>query len=220
MNEKAFLGIVSGLPVFTARQVGSLVGAGYAKVYLHRLAARGSVHRLGRGFYTVHGDPMVWATHVWYPSYISLWHAFSHHGVTTQLPALIEVMAARNGSLRPVEFIRTRELWGYSAVTHGDFRIFMADLEKAVLDAIVTGRVPGDDIVAAIGKCDDGKLERYALKMDVATMKKTGYLAERAGMEMARLRKRILSDRNYVRLAGAKAGNGWRVKDDRNPDGG
>lgn len=214
MNEKAFLGIVSGLPVFTARQVGALVGAGYSKVFLHRLAGRRAIHRLGRGFYTVHDDPVVWATHVWYPSYISLWHAFSHHGVTTQLPATIEVMAGRSGSLGNVEFIRTRELWGYSAVTHGDFRIFMADLEKAVLDAVWTGRVPADDIVAAMKKCDAGKLERYALKMDVATVKKTGYLAERAGMEMARLRKRARKDRNYVRLAGAEAGNGWRVKDD------
>ncbi len=214
MNEKAFLGIVSGLPVFTARQVGALVGAGYAKVYLHRLVRRRAIHRLGRGFYTVHDDPMVWATHVWYPSYISLWHAFSHHGATTQLPATIEVMAKRSGSLGAVEFIRTRELWGYSAVTHGDFRIFMADLEKAVLDAIATGRVPEDEIVEAISKCEAGRLERYALKMDVATMKKTGYLAERAGMEMARLRKRALRDRNYARLAGAKAGNGWRVKGD------
>jgi len=214
MNEKAFLGIVSGLPVFTARQVGSLVGAGYSKTYLHRLAARGSVHRLGRGFYTVHDDPVVWATHVWYPSYISLWHAFSHHGATTQLPATIGVMAKRSGLLGNVEFIRTRELWGYSAVTHGDFRIFMADLEKAVLDAIATGRVPEDEIVEAISKCEAGRLERYALKMDVATMKKTGYLAERAGLELPRLRKRALRDRNYARLAGAKAGNGWRVKGD------
>jgi hypothetical protein len=47
VNEKAFLGIVSGLPAFTARQVGALVGAGYAKVYLHRLVRRKAVIRLG-----------------------------------------------------------------------------------------------------------------------------------------------------------------------------
>ncbi len=212
MNEKAFLGIVSGLPVFTARQVGALVGAGYAKVFLHRLVRRKAVIRLGRGFYTVHGDPMVWATHIRYPSYISLWQAFSHHGATTQLPAVIEVMAGRSGAQGNVEFIRTRELWGYSAVAYGDFRIFMADIEKAVLDAISTGRVPAEEIVEAIRKCDAGKLERYSLKMGLATMKKTGCLAERAGMEMALLRKRVSKDRNYVRLDGAEAGNGWRVK--------
>ena len=212
MNEKAFLRLVEGLPVFTARQVGSLVGAGYSKTYLHRLAGRGSVHRLGRGFYTVHEDPMVWATHIWYPSYISLWRAFSHHGVTTQLPAVVEVMAKKTGSLGAVVFMRTNEMWGYSAISYSDFRIFLADLEKAVLDAIATSRVPEDDIVAAIRKCESGKLERYALKMDVATMKKTGYLAERAGLELPRLRKRALRDRNYVQLAGAVAGNGWRVK--------
>lgn len=214
MNEKAFLGIVSRLPVFSARQVGALVGAGYAKVYLYRLARRGSVTRLGRGLYTVHEDPMVWATHIRYPSYISLWRAFNHHGATTQLPAVIEVMAARGGSLQNVELIRTGALWGFSAITYGDFRIFMADLEKAVLDAAWTGRVPAEDIVRAIHRCDAGKLERYALRMDVATMKKAGYLAQEAGFKLPRLRRRALRDRNYVRLAGARAGNGWRVKGD------
>ncbi|MBM4250022.1 MAG: hypothetical protein FJ149_11485 [Euryarchaeota archaeon] len=214
MNEKAFLGTVSGLPAFTARQVGALVGAGYAKVYLHRLARRGSVIRLGRGYYTVHEDPMVWATHIRYPSYISLWRAFNHHGATTQLPAVIEVMGRRGGSLLNVEFIRTGELWGFSAVKYGDFRIFMADLEKAVLDAVRTGRVPAEDIVAAIRQCDAGKLERYALRTDVATMKKAGYLAQETGLEMPRLRRRALRDRNYVGLPGARAGNGWRVKGD------
>jgi predicted transcriptional regulator of viral defense system len=157
---------------------------------------------------------MVWATHIWYPSYISLWQAFSHHGVTTQLPAVIEVMARRNGSLGSVEFIRTRELWGYSAVTHGDFRIFMADLEKAVLDAVWTGRVPADDIVAAMKKCDAGKLERYALKMDNATMKRAGYLAQKAGFALERLRRAAMKDRNYARMPGVEPGNGWRVKGD------
>ena len=214
MNEKAFLETVRALPVFTARQVGALVGAGYSKVFLHRLAARGSVRRLGRGFYTVHDDPVVWATHVRYPSYISLWHALNFHGATTQLPATIEVMARKAGRMGPVEFIRTGALWGYNAVAYGDFRIFMADLEKAVLDAISTGRAPAEDIVAALEKCDAGKLERYALKMDAATMKRAGYLAQKAGFALERLRRAAMKDRNYARMPGAEPGNGWRVKGD------
>jgi len=215
MNEREFLGLVRSLPVFTTRQVASLVGGSrYAKVYLHRLMARGVVRRIGRSFYTIHEDPVVYATHIYYPSYISLWQAFQHHGVTTQLPAVIEVMAPRSGVLGSVEFIRSRHLWGYSAARYGDFGIFMADLEKAVLDALSTGRVPPDVAAGAIGKCDPGKLEKYALRMDIGTIKKVGYIAETGGLALERLHRRINKDRNYVRLAGARAPNRWRVKSD------
>jgi len=123
-------------------------------------------------------------------------------------------MASRSGVLDGVEFIRSRHLWGYTSVRYGDFCIFMADLEKAVLDALSTGRVPPDVIAGAIGKCNPGKLENYVLRMDIGTQKKLGYIAEAGGLALEKLHRKICLDRNYVRLAGARTPNRWRVKSD------
>ena len=160
MKEREFLQFVSNMPVFTTRQVSALIsGKEYSKVYLHRLLKKKLIIHLKRGFYTVHDDPIIYASHIYYPSYISLLYAFQHYGTTTQLPKLIEVMTYRKDSILDIEFIKTGYLWGYHSLRYHDFEIFIADLEKAIIDAILTGRVPFDEIQAAIQGCDIKKLE-------------------------------------------------------------
>ncbi len=215
MKEREFLELAGREPVITARQVASILGnQRYSKVYLHRLVKRGLIRRLKRGYYTVYDDPVVYATCMYHPSYISLWYAFHHHGTTTQLPRIIEVMTHRSGVIDQVEFIRTRELWGYHSIRYGGFRVFMADLEKAVIDAVTTERMPIDEIHAAVQDCDKGRLEEYALRMDLSTIKKVGYVAETAGHFMEALYDRIKEDRNYVHYFAAEKGNRWRVVGD------
>ncbi len=179
---------------------------------MNKLVNRGQIQRIKRGFYTIHEDPVIYASHIHHPSYISLWYAFQHYGATTQLPVNIEVMSRRNEVLEKVELIRTRELWGYKPITYNGFRIFMADLEKAIIDAIDTERMPLDEIQNAIHMADPVVLERYALKMPVSTMKKIGYVAETAGFHLEALWKRVRDDRNYVRYYAAEKGNRWKVK--------
>ncbi|MFQ5909889.1 MAG: type IV toxin-antitoxin system AbiEi family antitoxin domain-containing protein [Thermoplasmata archaeon] len=215
MKERDFLELAGREPVITARQVAAILGdRRYSKVYLHRLVKRGLIRRLKRGFYTVYDDPVVYATYIYHPSYISLWYAFHHHGTTTQLPRLIEVMTSRNGAIEEIEYIRTRDLWGYHTLRYGGFEVFMADLEKAVIDAVVTERLPLDEIQAAVRECNLKRLEEYALRTDLSTIKKVGYVAETAGHFMEALYDRIKGDRNYVRFFAAEKGNRWRVVGD------
>jgi predicted transcriptional regulator of viral defense system len=166
---------------------------------------------LKRGYYTAHDDPVIYASHIHYPSYISLWYAFQHYGTTTQFPAKIEVMARKAEFLEQIELIRTAKMWGYSQVNYNGYRIFMADLEKAIIDAIETERVPIDEVVNAVGKADMRKLEEYALRMPVGAMKRIGYVAEMAGHPLERLFDRVRDDRNYARYYAAENGNRWRV---------
>ncbi|MFQ6106253.1 MAG: type IV toxin-antitoxin system AbiEi family antitoxin domain-containing protein [Thermoplasmata archaeon] len=215
MKEREFLELMGREPTITTRQVAAILGdQSYAKLYLHRLVKKGLIRRLRMGFYTVYDDPVVYATYVYHPSYISLWYAFHHHGTTTQLPRTIEVMTYRKGAIPQVEFIRTRELWGYHTIRYGDFKVFMADLEKAVIDAVTTERVPLDEIQAAVRECDTGRLEEYALGMGLSAMKKIGYVAETTGRFMESLYERVRHDRNYVRFFAAEKGNRWRVVGD------
>jgi len=216
MKEREFLEHISSMPVFTTRQVAALIGdERYTKVYLHRLKKRKLINQLKRGFYTVHDDAVIYASHIYYPSYISMWYAFQHYGTTTQLPRLIEVMTHRKDSISDIEYIKTRDLWGYHILRYSGFQVFMADLEKAIIDAVVTERVPMDEIQFAIQRCDIKKLEEYTLRTNLSTMKKMGYVSDAAGHFMKRAYDIVKGDRNYVRFFAAQGKNRWRVCGDR-----
>lgn len=215
MKEREFQKFVSNIPVFTTKQISALIGdERYTKVYLHRLVKRKLINKLKRGFYTVHDDPVIYASHIYYPSYISLLYAFQHYGTTTQLPRLIEVMTYRKDSILDIEFIKTRYLWGYHSIRYRDIEIFIADLEKAIIDAVMTERVPFDEIQAAIQGCDIKKLEEYTLRTNLSTIKKVGYVCEESGHYLKRAFEVVKKDRNYVNFFGAKGNNRWRVKGD------
>lgn len=212
MKERDFMEFAERAPVFTTKQAAAAIGdMNYSKVSLSKLVNRGLIRRLKRGYYTAHDDPVIYASHIYHPSYISLWFAFQHYGTTTQLPVKIEVMARRSEIVERVEFIKTREMWGYGSVNYSGFKIFMADLEKAIIDAIDTERVPVDEIINAIKKANLDTLEKYALKMPVSTIKKIGYVAETAGYPLKKLYDKIKDDRNYARYYAAEKGNRWKV---------
>jgi hypothetical protein len=69
MKEKDFLKLVGRYPVFTAKQVAAMHDdPGYSRVFLHRLVSSGEITRLRKGCYTTHADPMIYASHIEYPS--------------------------------------------------------------------------------------------------------------------------------------------------------
>ncbi len=215
MKEREFQKFVSNIPVFTTKQISALIGdERYTKVYLHRLIKRKLINKLKRGFYTVHDDPVIYASHIYYPSYISLLYAFQHYGTTTQLPKLIEVMTYRKDSIPDIEFIKTGYLWGYHTIRYRDFEIFIADLEKAIIDAVITQRVPFDEIQTAIQGCDIKKLEEYTLRTNLSTIRKVGYVCEESGYYLKRAFEVVKKDRNYVHFFAARGNNRWRVKGD------
>jgi len=213
MKEKDFLEFAKKYPVFTTKQVAAAIGdMNYSKVALSKATDKGLIRRLKRGCYTVHEDPVIYASHIYHPSYISLWYAFQYYGTTTQLPVNIEVMARRNEVVDNVLFIKTIEMWGYKQVDYNGYGIFMAELEKAIIDSIVTERVPVDEVRNAVVMCNMDTLERYSLRMPVSAIKKIGHVAETAGHPSDILYERIREDRNYTTYYAAEPGNRWRVK--------
>ena len=168
-----------------------------------------------RGFYTIYEDPVIYASHIYYPSYISNWYVFQYYGTTTQLPKQLDVMTYRYDSIRNIKFINTNQIWGYKNIKYGDFEIFIADLEKAVIDAVVTDRVPMDEILTAIKNCDIKKLEKYTIKYNHSTIKRVGYLSEFAGFFLDEAFELIRHDRNYAYLPTFVEKNRWRVTSDR-----
>lgn len=214
MKEKEFLRIFERYPVFTSKQVAALYDdPGYSRVRLHRMVKTGEIIRLRKGIFTTHTDPMIYSSHILYPSYISLWQALNFHGLTTQLPVSIDVMAPKTFSVLGASLHYSPFLWGYKKYRYGDFEIFVADIEKIVIDALFTGLLSDDEIGTALANSDRKVLEDYAIRTERNSLiKQVGFFSERNGIFLDRAYEHIKNDRNYVAIPGSTEQNRWRVK--------
>lgn len=144
----------------------------YAKKLLHQLSKSGKIKRIERGKYTCLDDPIATATHITNPSYISLWSAMSLRKLTDQIPFSVEVITSRKRFKPTINFLGTkiifyrvnpRMMFGYeNIVWKENIRIFVANKEKIVIDAIYTKRVPDDEIKKIAKDCDIIVLKKYA----------------------------------------------------------
>ncbi len=212
MNEKSFMELFAHRNVFTTKQVNAHLKGTYSKVYLDRLLKKGSIFRIGRGLYTCHEDPVVYASHITYPSYISFLWALNHHVATTQVPKVIEVVSRRNASYPNVRLIGSNYLWGYEKIDYGGSDIFVAKVEKAVIDSIIFERLPLDDINEALMVCNPDTLEEMAMGLNISDSKRVGYVCSLSGIDLKSLYGRISGDRNYVRSIYCSSSNDWMVK--------
>ncbi len=228
MDRLALREAVQALPLFTSSDLARLLRLppASARLAAHRLAAAGLARRIERGKYTVHEDPLIFASHIAAPSYLSLWSAFHIHGFTDQVPRQVDVMVPaqrspiRFGSYR-IRFHQTRHLWGYRKEPYAGFPIFLAEPEKAILDALLW-RLPLDEIRQALrAGLDAAKLVAHARRIgNRAAAKRLGFLMQAAGLRTAGLER--LVDANPVPLDPSLPASGrpdprWRVIDNRRP---
>ena len=127
----------------------------YAKMHLNRLKNRGVVKQIQRNVYTVQEDPLVIASRIIWPSYISLWAAFRYHNLTEQIPNNISVVTTRSKSRESIQtmnatiiFEKIRPSWffGFSKIKIQDFEVFMAEPEKALIDAVLLKKISTTEI--------------------------------------------------------------------------
>ena len=210
-------------PLFTQNDVVKITAkrASYTKVLLSRLVKKGYIKRVERGKYTVIEDALVFASHIYTPSYLSSWTGLRFYDMTTQLP--IQTLVFLPIYKKPIKtedwtivFIKTRHMWGYEKLRRGDFDIFMADREKIIIDCLLT-RINSAEIFEALKseEIDSRKLIQYAEKTkSTALIKRLGFLLERLGKDAQPLLKYV--DNNYVLLDRQKTGFRkslkWRVK--------
>ena len=160
-------------PVFGVKDLAELgVPQGYARLRLHKMHASGRIHRIERGKYTTSDDPVLVATHLTEPCYLSLWSALSARGLTTQIPFAVQVVTSRQRFSRRLSFegselrfyhVRPGLMFGYEHVPYGDgWRVPMARVEKVVIDAIYLGEIPTGELGEAVGSADPALLREYA----------------------------------------------------------
>lgn len=184
-------------PVFTLADLAKITGKekSYLKVYLFRLKKRKLLREIERGKYALPQHPLVIASHLLFPSYISFLSAYAYYQMTTQIPRNLQIVAASSKkrisySQHAVQFIKfqPQKMFGYVRERFMGSEVFIAEKEKAIIDSLYLPRYcPLDETWFALQEenLDIDKLITYALRMDAPlVVKRLGYLLEKKGIDI------------------------------------
>lgn len=184
---------------------------------LHHLEKKGWLVRLRRGLYAVSSlAPGVNPVHEFEiamfladPAAIAFWSALNHHGLTEQIPRKVFVLSTTE-SLVPrdnkaksgyfvektaYQFVQVRpdRYFGIDKIWIGDARVSITDPERTLLDGLMKPRYCGDfgEVFHAFevrkDQLDLDKIIDYALKLDISTIKRLGWVLEKIGIEKGHL---------------------------------
>lgn len=218
-------------PTFNNKRVRELTGkdSRYTWLVVHRLKRERLIAQIEKDKYTVHDDPLLVASSLTWPSYVSCWAALRHHGLTEQLPTAIHVVTTRSRKRREVEFgrariifIRTKPpyLFGFEKIKLSGLDVFMADPEKALIDSAFFRRVSFSEVADVVEKnlnsIDIMKLVDYLLKIENSALaKRFGFLLEKLGAEahgkLGKFTGRSYTKLDYAMPAKGKKSERWMV---------
>lgn len=162
-----------------------------ASVYVNRMKKKNLVYTLERGKISITEDAFVAASQIVFPGYISFASALYLHNVISQVINEVYMATSRKTKSREflgtkIKFIRlpAKLMFGYRKINYRDGKIMLADLEKAILDALYNLKYCRlNYIFEALKKADIIKLEDYAKRMNKeAANRRLGYLLDTAGI--------------------------------------
>src|SRR3989344_1569486 len=118
----------------------------YAKLVIYRLKKEKLIFEIEKNKYTTRKDPLVVASNILWPSYISGWSSLRYYNLTEQLPQTISIFTTRARGKKEIFFNNTRikitkikpkYFFGYKKERYRDCEIFIADKEKALIKRFV-----------------------------------------------------------------------------------
>lgn len=178
--------------VFTINDIAKIIKKPekYSALVLYRLKKKGMLIKIEKNKYCLKDrNPYVIFSNIYYPSYISFLAAFSYYNLTSQIPKKVEIVSQKsrkeikfdNYSLKFIKFSKKR-FFGYKREKVSDGFIFIAEIEKAIIDALFLPRYcPIDETYNALNEAEINieKLLEYSLKMkSKVVLKRLGYLLE------------------------------------------
>jgi|SRR3989344_2947922 len=209
MKKIALIRTLEKYPLFTFNEFVRITGKGvnYCRTHIYRLKKEKLIFEIERGKYTAHENPLLFASLIAVPSYISFWTALRFYNLTDQLP--LPIMIASRTSRKELSFFGTtikfyklRYFWGYKKTRYEQFDIFIAEPEKCILDSLLMQSVPLNEIAKALDSQEINleKLKEFAIKTNNKSLiKRLGFLLESNGINADALLKHI--DYNYIPLA-------------------
>ncbi|MHA1745023.1 MAG: type IV toxin-antitoxin system AbiEi family antitoxin domain-containing protein [Promethearchaeota archaeon] len=152
------------------------------------------IYSVHKGKFALSNDPLLAATQLYQPSYFSLNTALFLHNRFSQIVQAYYVVTSkkvhspvRMFERQDVYFLKLKPalLFGYRKISYHNSFYMLADLEKAVLDALyLPGYCHMNDLLVALREGFDlSLLERYALQMkSEAVISRLGVLLENLGI--------------------------------------
>jgi len=209
-------------PIFTFRLLDTF-NHNYANLYLHRLKKQQLIQRVEKNLYTTYKDPLLIASRIVWPSYISCWSALKFHNLTEQVPRAIFIIATNYKKQvifqnTPIVFISTKNknLFGYDKLNYGGFDIFMADKEKSIIDCALFKKASLSELKEIIenhiSELDLKKFIRYLkISENKSLIKRFGSLFDNLGKDFYSSLKKYI-DKVYIPLDYTKKMRGIKNK--------
>ena len=201
----------------------------YTRLVLHRLKKMGIITQIERNSYTTKKDPFLIASHITWPSYISLWSALNYHHLTEQLPKVISIVSTKPRKVRrinvlnvEISFIRIKpeNFFGFKKENYNGANIFVAEKEKALIDAALLRKISFSEISemvkSNVNDLDLKLLVSYLLRIkNNSLIKRFGFLLDSLGFDFYKELKGFI-DAKYVLLdyslqANEERNKKWRV---------
>ncbi len=191
---------LSKMPVFSISDLNQIINnRDYAKKFLKKLCGEGKIRKIRKNTYTFHKDDFIISSFLVKPSYVSSVSALSYHKLITQIPN--EVFCAtlkKSENIGKINFFHTDYFFGYKEENYENFRILVAEPEKAIIDSFSI--VPVSLFEEAIEEITADKMIMYLKKISKSSIiKRVGYLMEKNGTDIYESVKRIINYK-YVLL--------------------
>ncbi|MEK6857162.1 MAG: hypothetical protein AABX39_01090, partial [Nanoarchaeota archaeon] len=139
-------------PVFTVKDLSSLLNKkrNYTYLQAYRWKNQNLIYEIEKGKYTLEKDPFLVSSRIVWPSYISGWTAINYYHLTDQVPFTIQVITSRKRKKRIINYghakiefstVKPSFLTGFQKVIYDQHEIFIAEKEKALIDALATRKI-------------------------------------------------------------------------------
>jgi len=185
----------------------------YAKLVVYRLKKDNFIFEIEKNKYTLKKDAILISSRIIWPSYISGWSALRYYNLTEQLPQTILIITTRARKKKEIKFnnsrivftkVRQKYFFGYRKERYGEFDIFVADKEKALIDSVLFKKISFSEICDItknnLNDIDIDLLIEYLIKIKNKTLiKRFGFLLENLGLEVYHKFKRFI-DFKYIAL--------------------
>lgn len=233
MNQITLISKLGKYPVFNLKNLAETIGKekNYAKLVLFRLKKRGLVFEIEKNKYTVKKDAILVSSNIIWPSYISGWGAIRYYNLTDQLPINILIISTRKRKKREIilentkiifTYVKPKYFFGYKKERYGDFNIFVAEKEKALIDSALLQIISFSEISEIIknnlASINTDLLIEYLIKIKNKTLiKRFGFLLDSLGIDRYDKFKKFI-DFKYVALdysisEKGKKNKKWKVID-------
>ena len=176
------------VPVFSLSDVNQIIkNRAYAKKFIKKMIGGGKIFKIKKGMYTLYNDSFLASTFIEKPSYISGASALGFHKVITQIPRDVFCSAKRKSFTAKfagkIRYSKTKHFFGYKLEDYENFKIPIADNEKAVIDSI--GITPIHIIEEAFDEIEESKMIAYLEKIKKSeVVKRIGFLMEKNGFDV------------------------------------